>query len=118
MENKERETNKTNDEQKEKVTNEQIMEMLNELMVDNSLIINSQLTLFSLLYDDAENLKLEEHQVRMLEHGIEAMTKYVESINNEIILPRLKERMSAHRHVRIVECTGDELKELLGELLK
>lgn len=46
MENKERETNRTNDEQKEKVTNEQIMEMLNELRVDNSLIINSQLTLF------------------------------------------------------------------------
>ena len=35
MENKERETNRTNDEQKEKVTNEQIMEMLNELRVDN-----------------------------------------------------------------------------------
>lgn len=115
MENKERETN---DEQKEKVTNEQIMEMLNELRVDNSLIINSQLTLFSLLYDDAENLRLKNHQVEMLERGIEAMTKYVESVNNEIMLPRLKERMHAHRHVRIVECTGDELKELLDELLK
>lgn len=118
MENKERETSRINDEQKDKVTNEHIMEMLNELRVDNSLIINSQLTLFSLLYNDAENLKLENYQVEMLERGIEAMTKYVESVNNEIILPRLKERMPAHRHVRIVECTGDELKELLDELLK
>lgn len=70
------------------------------------------------MYDDAENLKLKNHQIEMLERGIEAMTKYVESVNDEIILPRLKERMPAHRHVRIVECTGDELKELLDELLK
>lgn len=118
MENKERETNRTNDEQKEKVTNEQIMEMLNELRIDNALIVNAHLSLFSILVDKAKELKLENHQVEMLECGIEAMKKYVESVNNEIILPRLKEKMSAHRHVRIVECTGDELKELLDELLK
>ena len=58
-----------NKETKQEVTNEQILEHLKEIEMSQGVIVNGINTLFSVMIERKEQLKLSRVEVEMIEHG-------------------------------------------------
>lgn len=115
IENKKEEQNMSeNKETKQEVTNEQILEHLKEIEIAQGCIANGINTLFSVMSERKEQLKLNSGEVEMIEHGQIAFACLTDRMAN---ISGMNERYAAGVHVvgkEDVEGFLDFLKEILS----
>lgn len=101
-------------ENKQEVTNEKILEHLKEIEIAQGCIANGMNTLFSVMSERKEQLKLSSGEVEMIEHGqiaLACLTDHMADISG------MNERYAAGVHVigkEDVEGFLDFLKEILS----
>lgn len=101
-------------ENKQEVTNEKILEHLKEIEIAQGCIANGINTLFSVMSERKEQLKLSRGEAEMIEHGQIALVCITDRMAN---ISGMNERYAAGVHVvgkEDVEGFLDFLKEILS----
>lgn len=108
------EKNKRTEETKHEVTNEQILEHLKEIEIAQGCLANGINTLFSVMRERKEQLKLSSGEAEIIEHGQIALACLTERMAD---ISGMNERYAAGVHVvgkEDVEGFLDFLKEILS----
>jgi hypothetical protein len=106
-----------NKETKQEVTNEQILEHLKEIEIAQGCIANGINTLFSVMSERKEQLKLSRGEEEMIEHGQIALACLTDRMANISGMNERGKRHAAEVHVvgkEDVEGFLDFLKEILS----
>ena len=106
-----------NKETKQEVTNEQILEHLKEIEIAQGCIANAINTLFSVIGERKEQLKLDRVEVEMIESGQIALSCIAENMADISGMNKIAQKSKAEVHVVSkdeVEDFLDFLKEILS----
>ena len=98
---------------KQEVTNEMLLEHLKELEQTQSLLLNSFGTIFTLLLEHKEQLKLDEVEQKLLMVGIDAIDLGLDSLGEKTGMNEVEKKMK-NVNVRVIT----SLDELFNEILK
>ena len=98
---------------KQEVTNEMLLEHLKELEQTQSLLLNSFGTIFTMLLEHKEQLKLDEIEQKLLMVGIDAIDIGLDSLGEKTGMNEVKKKMK-NVNVRVIT----SLDELFNEILK
>ena len=98
---------------KQEVTNEMLLEHLKELEQTQSLLLNSFGTIFTLLLEHKEQLKLDEVEQKLLMVGIDAIDLGLDSLGEKTGMNEVEKKM---KNVNVSVITS--LDELFNEILK
>lgn len=98
---------------KQEVTNEMLLEHLKELEQTQSLLLNSFGTIFTMLLEHKEKLKLYEAEQKLLMVGIDAIDLGLDSLGEKTGMNEVEKKM---KNVNVSVITS--LDELFNEILK
>ena len=98
---------------KQEVTNEMLLEHLKELERTQGLLLNSFGTIFTMLLEHKEQLKLDEMEQKLLMVGIDAIDLGLDSLGEKTGMNEVKKKMK-NVNVRVIT----SLDELFNEILK
>lgn len=98
---------------KQEVTNEMLLEHLKELERAQGLLLNGFVTIFTLLLERKEQLKLDEIEQKILMVGIDATNICLDSLREKTGMNEVKKKM---KNVNVSVITS--LDELFNEILK
>lgn len=98
---------------KQEVTNEMLLEHLKELERTQGLLLNSFGTIFTLLLEHKEQLKLDEVEQKLLMVGIDAIDLGLDSLGEKTGMNEVEKKM---KNVNVSVITS--LDELFNEILK
>ena len=103
-----------NKETKQEVTNEQILEHLKEIEIAQGCIANSINTLFSVMSERKEQLKLSSGKAEMIEHGQIALAFLTDRMDNISGMNEKAQKIEEEKVKEEVEDFLDFLKEILS----
>lgn len=98
---------------KQEVTNEMLLEHLKELEQTQSLLLNSFGTIFTMLLEHKEQLKLDEMEQKLLMVGVDAIDLGLDSLGEKTGMNEVEKKMK-NVNVRVIA----SLDELFNEILK
>lgn len=98
---------------KQEVTNEMLLEHLKELERAQGLLLNGFGTIFTLLLEHKEQLKLDEMEQKLLMVGIDAIDLGLDSLGEKTGMNEVEKKM---KNVNVSVITS--LDELFNEILK
>ena len=98
---------------KQELTNEMLLEHLKELERTQGLLLNSFGTIFTLLLEHKEQLKLDEMEQKLLMVGINAIDLGLDSLGEKTGMNEVEKKM---RNINVKVITSFD--ELLEEILK
>lgn len=97
---------------KQEITNEMLLEHLKELERMQSLLLNSFGTIFTLLLERKEQLKLSEIEEKLLTVGVNAINIGIDSLGEKTGMNEIERKMR-NVNVRVITSLDELFKEIL-----
>lgn len=117
--NKEQETSGVNEcckNEKKQITNEMLYEAMQHMMVGQACMLTTQMTVFNIILEHRNELKLTNVESKILEHGIEALRCTIDGLEEK---SGMNEKIAEAIGVKVVEVSSpQELMDILSQIMR